>query len=372
MLKGKNFLYFTLALIFAFCSLYYVPHALNVSGKAAVLIEGSSGEIIYEKNANLRLPMASTTKIMTAIVAIENNSLDEVVKIPKEAVGIEGSSIYLTEGEQLTVDELLHALLLESANDASVALAIKTCGDVSNFAELMNKKASELGLENTCFTNPHGLDDENHYTSANDLAKITAYALKNPVFAKIVSTFKKTIPLNNGEGTRVLINHNKLLRSYDGATGVKTGFTRRCGRCFVSSAERDGVKLICVTLNAPNDWRDHTSLLDYGFERYTSVNLASEGDYLLELNVKNGQKSTVKASNNQPLRVTLKKDNINISAVADNKPLSAPISKGDKVGEIVFYNNDEKIGAIDLFALENIKEIKHKNFFERLFKNGKD
>ncbi|MBO5338547.1 MAG: D-alanyl-D-alanine carboxypeptidase [Clostridia bacterium] len=373
MLRKPNFIYFALAILFAFASLLCPSYALDISGKSAVLIEADSGEVIYEKNADIRLPMASTTKIMTGIIAIENCPLDEVVKIPKEAVGIEGSSIYLIEGEELTVRELLYALLLESANDASVALAIKTSGDVSEFADLMNRKADELCLENTHFTNPHGLDDDEHYTSASDLSKITAYAMKNPVFKEIVSTYKKTIPLNNGEGTRVLINHNKLLRSYNGSNGVKTGYTKHSGRCFVSSAQRDGVNLICVTLNAPNDWHDHSALLDYGFEKYESVDLAEAGDYLLELNVIDGKKSTVLVSNTEPLSVTLKKDNINISAKAEyNRLLSAPISKGDTIGRIVFYNNDEKIGAIDLVALENINEINYKNFFERLFTNGKD
>ncbi len=373
MLRKPSYLYFLLAFLVIFCSFFYVSHSLDISGKSAVLIEAESGEIVYEKNANIRLPMASTTKIMTAIIAIENNNLDDSLKIPKCAVGIEGSSIYLNEGEELTVRELLYALLLESANDSSVALAYKTCGDVSKFADLMNQKASELGLENTHFTNPHGLDDKEHYTTASDLAKITAYAMKNPIFAEIASTYKMNIPLNNGEGTRVLVNHNKLLRSYEGAIGVKTGFTKRSGRCFVSCAERDGVKLICVTLNAPNDWRDHATMLDYGFERYESVNLADTGDYLLELNVINGRKSTVLATNFEPLRVTLKKGTHNISArVEYNRLLSAPIYEGQELGEIVFYNNDEKIGATKLIALENIKDIQYKNFFERLFGNGKD
>lgn len=349
-------------------------YALDTSARGAVLIEGDSGEIIYEKNAYSPLPMASTTKIMTGIVVIENcNNLDKKYKIPTEAIGTEGSSIYLKDGEELTIRELLYALLLESANDASVALAIITSGSVECFVEKMNEKASTLGLESTHFENPHGLDSENHYSSAYDLAILSRYALSNPIFSEIVATKKMTIPLDNGDGTRVLINHNKLLRLYEGANGVKTGFTKKTGRCLVSSAERDGVWLIAVTLNDPNDWRDHTALFDFGYERYTSVNLADKGDYLIELPLQNGKKSTVLCTNLEPLSVTLKKDDINISGKLEYiRPLFAPVSKGEVVGKIVFYNNNEEIGSLDLVSIEEIKNIDYKNFFERLFTNGKD
>lgn len=343
--------------------------ALDLSSKGAVLIEADSGRVIYGENQDLVLPMASTTKIMTAITVLECCPLDMVVSIPKEAVGIEGSSIYLQEGEELTVEELLYALMLESANDVSVALAYATCGSVEDFVNLMNAKALQLGLESTSFENPHGLDSNEHYTTAKELGILASYAMKNPKFAEIVSTFKKTIPLNNGEGTRVLVNHNKLLRSYDGAIGIKTGFTKKTGRCLVSCAERDGVRLVAVTLNAPNDWQDHKKLLDYGFERLVSVDLAEKNDYILSLSVVNGTKENVLASNLEDFSITLDKDDINISAVLEyNRLLPAPISKGDYVGEIVFYNNDEKIGSLGLYAIESIKNITYKkSLLERLF-----
>lgn len=373
MLKKRTYFYFSITLLVLFCSFFSYSSALNISGKSAILIEADSGKIIYEKNADLRLPMASTTKIMTGILAIENNNLSDIVKIPPCAVGIEGSSIYLKEGESLSVRQLLEALLLESANDASVALAYKTAGDVSHFAELMNEKATELGLTNTHFANPHGLDDDEHYTTASDLSKIARYAMQNPVFAEIVSTKKSTIPLNNGEGTRMLVNHNKLLRSYKGANGIKTGYTKRCGRCFVSSAEVDGVRLICVTLNAPNDWRDHTTLLDYGFSLYESYNLADPKDYLIELDIRNGEKNSVLVSNDKAFKITLKKDNHDFSADLEYNPdLSAPIKKGDVLGKIIFFDYGKKIGEIDLISQENINKPKQKNFFERLFNYGKN
>ncbi len=343
-------------------------YAISVSAKGACAIEASSGEIYFAKNEDVKMSMASTTKIMTAIVVIENAKLDDKVKIPTEAVGIEGSSIYLKEGEVLTVEELLYALLLESANDASVALAIHTANSVEAFVELMNKKALELELENTNFTNPHGLDDKNHYTTALDLAKMTSYAMTIPKFKEIVSTYKKTIPLDE-DGARVLINHNKLLRTYEGAIGVKTGFTRKCGRCLVSCAEKGEARLICVTLNAPNDWNDHRTMLDLGFDTYEGIKLANANDYVLEIPIKNGKKASVLCSNLDALSVTLKKGDINISASLEaSNELSAPIKQGDFVGQIVFKNNDDEIATLKLYALENVDALKNKkSFFERIF-----
>ena len=211
---------------------------------------------------------------MTALVVCELIPLDQAVSIPKNAVGTEGSSVYLQEGEILTIKELLAALLLESANDAAAALAIVTAGSIENFAKKCNEKAAELGLKSSNFTNPHGLYDENHYTTAYDLAIITAYALKEPTIREIVATKKLQIPLGItehnpfGQGTRYLKNHNKMLSTYEGAIGVKTGFTKKSGRCLVSAAEKNGLTLIAVTLNAPDDWKDHTAMLDFGFENF--------------------------------------------------------------------------------------------------------
>lgn len=360
-----------IALISPFC---LCANALSNSAKGAILIEADSQDVVFEKNADLALPMASTTKIMTAIVAIEGcDDLDKIVKIHPDAVGIEGSSIYLKEGDSLSVRSLLYAVLLESANDASVALAYATYGDLDIFVEKMNETASKLGLESTHFMNPHGLDDKEHYTTARDLAILARYALKNPVFSEICSTYKHTISLNDDKDKRVLVNHNKLIRMYEGANGVKTGFTRLSGRCLVSSAKVDGVVLICVTLNDPNDWRDHASLFDYGFSLYENVNLAKKGDYLIEIPIINGKEQALYATNSDELSITLKKGQNNIRAVLEyDRLLSAPVSKGDIVGRIVFYNYDEKIGAINLIATENIKELTYKNFFERLFTNGKN
>ncbi len=344
-------------------------YAVDISAKGAVLIEAQSGEIVLGKNENVSLPMASTTKIMTALVVLDSIDLDTAVKIEPYMTNIEGSSIYLKEGEELTVLELLYALMLESANDAAVALAYTVGGSIEAFAEMMNEKAISLGLTSTHFTNPHGLDDKEHYTTPYELGVIATYAMKNPVFREIVSTYKKAIPLNNGEGTRVLINHNRLLRLYDGAIGIKTGFTKRCGRCLVSCAERDGVMLVCVTLNAPNDWQDHTKMLDYGFSQYVNIKLASPHDYTIKMNVVNGDKDSFLATNYDSLNVTLKKNDVNISAVFEaNRLICAPIYKGDVIGRIVFYNNGDEIASLAIASKEQINDIKYKkSIFERLF-----
>lgn len=343
--------------------------AIDISAKSAVLIEPQCGDVIFEKNANERLPMASTTKIMTAIVVIENAPLDKTVKIEPYMTGVEGSSIYLKVGEELTVKELLYALMLESANDAAVALAYTVGGSIEGFAQMMNDKATTLGLTSTHFENPHGLDSQNHYTTAKELGIIASYAMKNQVFAEIASTAKMAISSADGDGKRLLVNHNRLLRTYDGANGVKTGFTKRCGRCLVSSALRDGVSLICVTLNAPNDWQDHEKLLNYGFERFVNINLVSKNEYNIELNTVNGQKSTVSATNSSSLSVTLQRGNINVSAVLEaNRLICAPIYEGEQLGKIVFYNGGTKIGEVPIVATETVRSVKYKkSILERIF-----
>ena len=254
-------------LLFSFLTIYSfgenVESKISVSAHSAALYQPETNTFLYSKNADLRMPMASTTKIMTALVALEESSLDEIIIIDDRAVGIEGSSAYLKSGEAFTMEELLYALLLQSANDAAVAIANHIGGSSEGFAGLMNEKACSLGLEDTHFTNPHGLNDEAHYTTAYDLAKIAAQALKNEKFKEIVSTYKKTFL--NDERSRTYVNHNKLLNLYEGCIGVKTGFTRQSGRCLVGAAERDGALLISVTLSAPNDWNDHKTLWNYGF-----------------------------------------------------------------------------------------------------------
>lgn len=251
----------------------------EVSAQACALIDARSGAVLFEKNGSLSLPMASTTKIMTAKVILDNMPLEKTVTVPKEAAFVEGSSIYLQPDEKITVETLLYGLLLESGNDAAHTLAVACSGSIEEFAFLMNKTASEMGLTHTSFANPHGLTSENHYTSASDLAFITAKALKNEKFKEIVSTKKFLAPSLDGKLTRLFLNHNKLLRLYDGAVGVKTGYTKAAGRCLVSAAEREGNMFIAVTLNDGNDWNDHKSMLDFAFENFDTVEIADKDTF---------------------------------------------------------------------------------------------
>ena len=237
-------------------------------------MDAQTGRVLFEKDADRKSLIASTTKIMTALVVCEQCNVLDRMRIPKEAVGIEGSSMYLQEGEVLTVQELLYGLMLHSGNDAAVALAIYCGGTVEGFVEMMNDKARYLGLNDTHFANPNGLDHPDHYSTARDLAVLAAYAMENCVFARTVSTKTLTV------GQRYMKNHNKLLWMVDGADGVKTGFTRAAGRVLVSSATRDGRRLVAVTIHAPNDWQDHQKLLEDGFEKYKTRQLIASGQQI--------------------------------------------------------------------------------------------
>ena len=328
--------------------------APSLSARAAVLMEASTGQVLMESAAHERLPMASTTKIMTALVALEHADLSQPVLISEKAVGVEGSSVYLKAGESLTMEQLLCALMLESANDAAAAIAIEIAGDIESFADLMNETAQRIGLTDTHFTNPHGLDNAEHYSSAYDLAMLARYALQNPDFARIVSTYKTNIPLGGDEGIRVLINHNKMLKYYDGAIGVKTGYTKRCGRCLVSAATRDGVTMIAVTLSAPDDWRDHTAMLDYGFSLYECAELAQPGQIRCALSCLGSTTEYVSASNRDGVSLILPREHGEITHVIEaNRYLCAPVKSGDTVGEIVFFCDGTEIARTPLYAEED-------------------
>lgn len=253
-----------------------------VSAEKAIVLDGTTGRILFEKNPDSRALIASTTKIMTALIVCEQCNVLDRMRIPKEAVGIEGSSMYLREGEVLTVQELLYGLMLSSGNDAAVALAIYCGGNLEGFVEMMNDKARILGLGGTHFENPNGLDSPGHYSTARDLAKLSAYAMSNPVFRQTVST--RTVKA----GERYLRNHNKLLWMYADAEGIKTGYTRAAGRTLVSAARRQDRRLICVTLNAPDDWNDHRQLLDRGFEDYAVRRIVSAGEVIASMEVAGG------------------------------------------------------------------------------------
>lgn len=362
-----------LTLIFAVLPVNAAPQpsksslgALSLSAEAAVLMDGMTGEVLFASNADARLPMASTTKIMTALIALEHGHTEDEFAIPAAAVGVEGSSVYLVEGERLTMKELVYALMLESANDAATAIAIILGGSVPAFADMMNRRAAELGLGSTHFTNPHGLDDPEHYTTARDLASLACFALQNDDFREVVSTRKRNISFNNGTGVRLLVNHNRMLRSYDGAIGVKTGYTKRCGRCLVSAAERDGMRLVAVTLNAPDDWRDHTAMLDAGFSAYVRLDLAAIGAFKIELPVCGGSVGSIVCSNTLPLAVTLKAKHGEISCTVEAPRFGvAPIDAGAQVGRLIYRCDGEVIATSPLCAETAASVRKKPNFFIR-------
>lgn len=267
--------------------LFFQVEACAISAQKAVLMDAPSGNMIFSLRADEKSLIASTTKIMTALLICEKCNVLECVQVPDEAIGIEGSSMYLRSGEALTVQDLLYGLMMASGNDAAVALAIHCSGSVDNFCSLMNAKARTLGLKGTHFANPHGLDAPEHYSTAEDLAVLAAYAMKNPIFAKTVST--KTIHAAD----RFLKNHNKLLWLYNDADGVKTGYTKAAGRILVSSACRDNRRLIAVTINAPGDWQDHQRLLDSGFAKYKKKTLVTSGQTVGSAEVAGGTSQTV-------------------------------------------------------------------------------
>lgn len=358
----KNTIVFLLIIsfLFPFISFEVFSKSLeSISAKSACLMEAESGKVLYSKSADRRLPMASTTKIMTALVAIESGiSLDKIIRVPKQAVGIEGSSIYLKENEAISVSDLLYALMLESGNDAATALAIAVSGSVEGFVELMNKKADDLGLTNTHFTNPHGLNSDEHYTTARELAIIMASAVKNDIFVEISGCKKKVVPKEN-DGVRVFYNHNRLLSSYNGVIAGKTGFTKNSGRCLVACAERDGLKVVCVTLNAPNDWNDHASLFDFAFSNYRKVSFEQ---IQMDIPVISGVKDSIRVATESEIDFITTIDNAKIEVKVEVPHfLFANIKKGDIVGKAIYFCNGKKIASLPIYATESINK-KHFSF----------
>ncbi len=293
-------------------------------------MDGPTGEILCEHDAQARCLIASTTKIMTGLLICEDCELSQEISVPPEAVGIEGSSLYLKAGERVTIENLLYGMMLRSGNDAAAALAIAHSGSIEAFAERMNVRAAQLGLKDSHFANPHGLDAPEHYASARDLARLAAAAMENEDFARVVSTKEYRF------GTRVLTNHNKLLWRYEGAEGVKTGFTKAAGRILVSSAKRQGRRLICVTIHAPDDWNDHEALLDAAFSRFESRILCREGQVFGAVLGPEGQFHGLAAAG-QEVQVLLlpgeQVDRVRIHCGADGSGLAEFLSEGRVVGQ---------------------------------------
>lgn len=334
-----------------------------ISAEKAIVVDGLTGRVLYEKNADERSLIASTTKIMTALVVCQQCNVLDRVRIPREAVGVEGSSMYLKEGEILTVQELLYGLMLHSGNDAAVALAIYCGGTVEGFSQLMNDKAHALGLENTHFVNPNGLDAPGHYSTARDLAELARYAMEDPIFAQTVST--KQIKC----GERYLTNHNKLLWQVEGADGIKTGYTKAAGRILVSSAVRDDRRLICVTINAPDDWRDHATLLNGGFEDYCVKRILNRGQVLGTTQVLGGQTEQVELIAGTDFDYALRDGENPCIELPEHGFVYAPVVQGGQAGFAYVMLGERVIGRIPMVFGETVEQKLEKkpSLWERIF-----
>ena len=338
-----------------------VPPALSAA--SAVLVDGESGRILFEKNAHEERSIASITKLMTALVAVERSaSLDQEVTVRPEWTGIEGSSIYLRAGETVTLETLLYGLLLNSGNDAAVALAEACAGDVETFVEWMNVRADELGMEHTHFMNPNGLSEDGHYSTAYDMALAACACSQDETLRKITAT--KSITM----GSRTFTNHNKLLWRYDGCFGMKTGYTELSGRTLVSGAQRDGQMLIAVTLNAPNDWSDHAALLDYGFAIFPERILCTGGSVVAHAFVQGGLVPFVGVETAHEVCYPLAENERVEAKITFSERIEAPVKLGTILGKISFYVGNRPVGETSLIAAANVNRdvVEPKKMFERV------
>lgn len=328
--------------------------SLSVSAGGAALIEAHSGRVLYEKEGDTPLPMASTTKIMTALLALEQGELEELITVPKEAEGTEGSSMYLKAGEKLSLCDLLYGLLLTSGNDAAVTIACHFGGSIEGFADRMNEKARELGCEHTHFVNPHGLHDANHYTSALDLCTIARAAMEVETFRTIVAT--QYYQTTTGEKVRTLKNKNKTLWAFEGGCGIKTGYTKKAGRCLVFSAEREGMLLMGVVLNCPNMWSEAFSLLQYGFDTYALESLQDAAEPLREVKVEGGVKKALPAVLKTGILYPIRKEGTEKITweVSLLDPLTAPVEAGDVIGKLTMCLDGEAVAYEEILAGEKV------------------
>lgn len=336
-----------------------------VSARRAYVLDAVSGRELFVRNPDERSLIASTTKIMTALIVCEQCNVLDRMRIPKEAVGIEGSSMYLKEGEVLTLQELLYGLMLSSGNDAAVALAIYCGGTVEGFAELMNDKARNLGLTGTHFENPNGLDSPGHYSTARDLAKLAAYAMKNPIFYKTVSA--KSVRI----GDRCLTNHNKLLWKLEGADGVKTGFTKAAGRILVSSATRQGRRIIGVTIDAPDDWNDHCRLLNEGFARYQDRKIVQAGQRVSVLEVLGGDARRIEVLAAEDFSYALAAEECPQLVLPGPGFVYAPAVEGAEAGFAYVLINGTVIGKVPVVYGATVEQEaeEQKGFWQKLFEH---
>lgn len=355
------------------CALLLTGHAqareIDSSARAAALIERETGRVLYTHNAGESLPMASTTKVMTALLAIEQGCLDDVVTTGRNAYGVPGTSIYLNLGEKAVLRDLLYGLMLASGNDAAVAIAEHIGGDVDTFCRRMTKRAAELGCTGTRFATPHGLPSDNHYTTALDLALIAREAMSHDLFRSIVSTRRASIPWEGRDYARILNNKNKLLATYEGATGIKTGYTKAAGRCLVFGAERDGLELIGVVLNCGNMFEEAARLLDLGFAEYEMFTALEAGETVRVLPVREGTQETVCIQALQRLAAPVEKGRIPQLEYDLPEEIAAGAAQGDTVGEVRLMSEDEVLDASPLVLGETLNVRDYRFELDRLMRH---
>ena len=332
-------------------------NAAITSAKAMCVLEKDSKRVIYSHNMNAQLPMASTTKVMTAITVIQNcDNLDQQIQVDDSAIGVEGTSIYLRKGELISIKDLLYGLMLRSGNDAATALACCVGGSVEGFARKMNELAINIGAKNSNFANPHGLDNKNHYTTAYDLALISAYALNNPKFKEIVSTKTYVIEATNVSDKRYLTNKNRLLSSLQGCCGVKTGFTSKAGRCLVSAAERDDTTYVCVVLNCGPMFEESSALLNSCFENYENVKILDKNKEIFNEYILNGRQGRLYLYAEEDFCYPIQKDEFKDLKLEYNVELNAA-KEGENVGEIKVFFKNHLIKTVKLFTMNKIDKL---------------
>lgn len=377
-LRITAFLFAVLTILFVSSVGQYAYASPEVSASSAALMVADTGELLYGKNEHEQRSMASTTKIMTSLIALEALTPQREITVEADMLNVEGTSMGLLAGDTVTLEGLVYGMLLQSGNDAANVTAITLGGSVENFVSMMNERAKKIGMSDTHFATPSGLDSNEHYSTAYDMALLGCEAMKNPEFAAICSQKSAVVCYGNPPYRRTLTNHNRLLRIYDDAVGIKTGFTKKSGRCLVSAAQRNGITLVAVTLNAPDDWNDHSQMLEYGFSLVERRDIDCDISDVL-LNVVGGMRESVPLRlARQPSAVVVKGKETNIKQEIFIKSFEyAPVSDGEIVGRIDFYSGDNLIDSVELLAdgAVDVKEYqvkqeqpksKLRRFFEKI------
>lgn len=356
-----------IALLAAFPANAAAEPDFRVDAKAAALMEATTKKVLFAQSAHQMLPMASTTKIMTALLAIENAHLDEMITVPSEAYGAEGSSMYLEKGEVLSLEDLLYGLMLMSGNDAAITIAMHIGGSVEGFAQLMNERAKQLGANNTNFVTPNGLPNNNHYTTAYDMTLIAAEAIQNETFKKIVSSqYHRT---STGNVVRTMKNKNKLLWHYEGGIGVKTGYTVAAGKCLVFAAEKENMTLVGTVLNCSNMFPVAMTILNYGFDNYKMERAISAEDPVSYVKVDHGFKNILALKVNEDIMIPASAneslDDIETRIFAPSR-VEAPVEANTKLGYVEIWQNGKCLLTCDLFTAEESLRRDYKSYFNRI------